>query len=138
MKYVVNFLFIFSCLWSESSLAIVKTPWDGDFRVEEFGEHLNDGSQVFLQYNFKINIKNNHASLFVTTWHALATCIGDYSLKTKSGILELYYTGTERKLCPYSSPQFEISRKGKNYYIRSNIFSYHSPKNKWVPLKHVM
>ncbi|MDI5823543.1 hypothetical protein MJI95_39460, partial [Salmonella enterica subsp. enterica serovar Kentucky] len=39
-------------------------------RVEELGEELNDGSQVFLQYNLKIDSKNNRASLSMTTWHA--------------------------------------------------------------------
>ncbi|MGM5105199.1 hypothetical protein ACS4Y5_18020 [Salmonella enterica] len=81
MSDFIKYLFIFPCLWCANSFAITQTQWDGNFRVEELGEQLNDGSQVFLQYNLKIDSKNNRASLSMTTWHAGITCIGDYSLK---------------------------------------------------------
>ena len=136
MIFFIKYLFVFSCLWSEYSFAVAEIQWDGDFRVEELGEQLNDGSQVFLQYNLKINSENNHASLSMTTWHAGITCIGDYSLKNKSGILKLYYSGVEKNACPYPSPQFEIINKGKEYYIKGKIFSYSQP-GKWLPLEHI-
>ncbi|EAX4494363.1 hypothetical protein IRT14_003098, partial [Salmonella enterica] len=113
MSDFIKYLFIFPCLWCANSFAITQTQWDGNFRVEELGEQLNDGSQVFLQYNLKIDSKNNRASLSMTTWHAGITCIGDYSLKINSGVLALYYNGDEENACPYPSPQFEISNKGK-------------------------
>lgn len=134
MESFIKYLFIFSCLWSINSFAVAETQWDGDFRIEEFGEQLNDGSQVFLQYNLKINSKNNHASLSMSTWHAPITCIGDYSLKAKAGVLELYYTSGNKNSCPYPSPQFEISNKGYVYYIKGKIFSYSKP-DKWLPLE---
>ena len=137
MKRLFMFLFISSCLWSEYSFAVAKTQWDGDFSVEELGEQLNDGSQVFLRYDFKINSKDNHAFLSMTTWHAGITCIGDYSLKINSGILELYYSGVEKNSCPYPSPQFEIKIKGKQYYIKGKMFSYSRP-DKWLPLEHIL
>lgn len=58
----------------------------------------------------------------MTTWHAGITCIGDYSLKINSGVLALYYNGDEENACPYPSPQFEISNKGKAYYIKGKCF----------------
>ncbi|EDP9480612.1 hypothetical protein XT96_003017 [Salmonella enterica subsp. enterica serovar Havana] len=132
----IKYLFIFSCLWSANSFAITQTQWDGNFRVEELGEQLNDGSQVFLQYNLKIDSKNNRASLSMTTWHAGITCIGDYSLKINSDVLALYYNGDEENACPYPSPQFEISNKGKAYYIKGKMFSYSQP-GEWLPLKRI-
>lgn len=134
--YIIIYFFVFCCLWGKYSFAVNENQWDGDFRVEEFGEQLNDGSQVYLQYNLTINIKNNHASLFMTTWHAGIKCIGDYSLKIKSGILELYYSGVEKNACPYPSPQFETNRKENTYYIRGSVFSYSLP-GKWLPLEHI-
>lgn len=137
MRKFIKYLFVFFCLWSEYSSAVAETQWDGDFRVEEFGEQLNDGSQVFLQYNLNINSENNHASLSMTTWHAGITCIGDYSLKIKSGILGLYYSGVEKKMCPYPSPQFEIKNKGNEYYVKGAMFSYSRP-GEWLPLAHIV
>ncbi|EOX8477469.1 hypothetical protein AIT98_000574 [Salmonella enterica subsp. indica] len=137
MKSFIKYFFVFSCLWSELSFAVGETQWDGDFTIEELGEQLNDGSQVFLRYNFKINSKNNYASLSMTTWHAPFTCIGEYYLKVDAGILKLYYLGVEKKLCPYPSPQFEISRKGTSYYIKGMQFSYSLP-GKWLPLQKVI
>lgn len=43
----IKYLFIFTFLWSANSFAITETQWGGNFRVEELGEQLNDGSQVF-------------------------------------------------------------------------------------------
>ncbi|ECF3155629.1 hypothetical protein ACVUCS_004429 [Salmonella enterica subsp. enterica] len=137
MKFFMRYLIVLSCLWGECSLAIAETQWDGDFTIEVLGEQLNDGSQVFLQYDFTINSKNNHASLSMTTWHAPFTCIGDYSLKVKSGVLELYHLGVEKNSCPYPSPQFEISRKGGRYYIKGKQFPYSSP-GEWLPLEHIV
>ncbi|HGG3714107.1 TPA: hypothetical protein ACJF08_004584, partial [Salmonella enterica subsp. enterica serovar Typhi] len=72
----------------------------------------------------------------MTTWHAGITCIGDYSLKINSGVLVLYYNGDEENACPYPSPQFEISNKGKEYYIKGKMFSYSQP-GEWLPLKRI-
>ncbi|EEO8160976.1 hypothetical protein G7D50_003375 [Salmonella enterica] len=136
MSDFIKYLFIFPCLWCANSFAITQTQWDGNFRIEELGEQLNDGSQVFLQYNLKIDSKNNRASLSMTTWHAGITCTGDYSLKINSGVLALYYNGDEENVCPYPSPQFEISNKGKTYYIKGKMFSYSQP-GEWLPLKRI-
>lgn len=134
MKFFMRYLIFLSYLWSECSLAIAETQWDGDFTIEVLGEKLIDGSQVFLQYDFTINSKNNNASLSMTTWHAPFTCIGDYSLKVKSGVLELHHLGADKDSCPYPSPQFEISRKGENYYVKGRQIPY-STAGKWLPLQ---
>lgn len=136
MRRFIAYLLVVSCFWSAHSFAVAKTPWDGDFTIELFGEKLIDGSQVFLQYDFTINSENNHASLSMTTWHAPITCIGDYSVKVKSDVLELYHLGIEKNSCPYPSPQFEISRKGNDYYIKGRQFSYSSP-DEWLPLRRI-
>lgn len=136
MKHFMIYLFVFFCVWGECSLAIAETQWDGEFSVEELGEKLNDGSQVFLRYDFKINSKNNHAFLSMTTWHAGIPCIGDYYLKTTSDILELYYSNIEKNACPYPSPQFKIKIKGNKYYIKSRLFAY-AGRGKWLPLEHI-
>lgn len=137
MKFFMRYLIAFSCLWSGGSLATVETQWDGDFTIKEFGEQLNDGSQVYLRYNLNIDSKKNYASLSMITWHAILICTGDYSLKIKPDILELYHSDSENSDCPYPSPQFEITRKGKNYYIKGSVFSY-SPSGKWLPLQKVI
>ncbi|HAW0505547.1 hypothetical protein [Escherichia coli] len=137
MKGFVKYLLVFSCLWNEHSFAVGETQWDGDFTIKEFGEQLNDGSQVYLRYNLNIDSKKNHASLSMTTWHAILKCTGDYSLKIKPDILELHHSDSENLDCPYPSPQFEITRKGKNYYIKGSVFSYSLP-GKWLPLQKVI
>lgn len=116
-------------------MAAVDAKWGGHFKVTELGETLIDGTQVSMDYYFKIDDKNDRANLTLVTWHASINCDGDYTLTVKSDVLQLDFAdGDMTNSCTYPAPQFEIIKKKGKYYIRGAQFSY-SPKGAWIALK---
>lgn len=81
MKHIVGISFSFFCLWSVNAHAEVSPLWNGHYRVQQFGEKLIDGSEVYIQYDFQIDSKNDQASVAMTTWHAPISCVGNYNIK---------------------------------------------------------
>jgi hypothetical protein len=135
MNFLAKHFFFSFCLWSGASIAAMSSQWDGDYKVEQYGEKLIDGTQVYLQYNLKIDSQNEKATVIMSSWHAPISCIGNYDLKNESGRLILYYSSNNEKSdCIYSSPQFEMKMKGKGYYIKGSVFAYSSP-GEWLLLK---
>ncbi|MBF7997625.1 hypothetical protein [Rahnella laticis] len=137
MKHIVGISFAFFCLWSVNAHAEVSPLWNGHYRVEQFGEKLIDGSQVYIQYDFQIDSKNDQASVAMTTWHAPISCIGNYNIRNDSEVLALQYSAENKDSdCHYSAPQFEIKRKGNDYYVKGTIFTY-SSSGEWLRLKKI-
>lgn len=135
MKYHKIYLLALCSLWTTHSFGTSVSQWDGDFKIEELGETLIDGSRVSMDYFFKIDSQKNYAHLSMVTWHALIPCEGDYTLSVKDNILQLHYAGEAKETgCVYPAPQFEVTKKREKYYIRGPLFSY-APKGKWLQLE---
>lgn len=108
-----------------------KINWSGEYRFEEEGEILNDGSQVSISTNIHISDDNRSAVVKITTWHALIACDGPYDVTERNGVLALNYVG-EKDNCSYPAPQYEMKRVRGVAYIKSDMITYKSAE--WVRL----
>lgn len=122
MRFIIYFVFI-----TAVSFAYAKGDQtqriDGKYYVEQYGEKLIDGSQVYLKYNIDINNNGKTASIKIITWHAPIVCDGDFTIKNEKGMFLLSFIGAKNS-CMYPSPQYEIKRVNNKLYIRGRAMAY--------------
>lgn len=131
---MTRFIFLLACFfYSVCSYSQVnsKINWSGEYRFEEEGEILNDGSQVSISTKIHISDDNRSAVVKITTWHALIACDGPYDVIERNGVLALNYVG-EKDNCSYPAPQYEMKRVKGVTYVKSDMITYKSAE--WVRL----
>lgn len=127
---------LLSLIFGFGSLSVTASPyshtsWAGEYRFNEEGETLIDGSQVSISTKINISDDSRSAVVKITTWHALFSCDGPYNVIERDGVLALNYVG-EKDNCSYPAPQYEIKKVKGVAYIRSDLIVYQT--SEWVRL----